>query len=83
MTIQEAYNKGLDDAEAKVIEILEQILKGETAETFANPRLQTLSVVVWERSQYFLGLAKRNNNVGKHFRKQVVAQQESIDLSKV
>ncbi len=82
MTIQDAYNKGLDDAENKVIEILDQILQGEVAESFANPKLQALSNVVWERSQYFRNLAQRNNNVGKHFKKLVAAQQESIDLSK-
>jgi hypothetical protein len=82
MTIQEAYNKGLDDAEAKVSAALQQILFGEDSEPFPNVVLDALCLVVKERSDYYVGLSKRNNNVGKFFRKSVAAQTERIDNSR-
>lgn len=79
MTIQEAYNKGLDDAENAVINVLRNILlEGQIIE-FANPKLAGICEVVKLRSDYYLGLSKRNNNVGKTFRKLVAQQVETID----
>lgn len=40
MTINEAYNKGLDDAEAKVLEILPKAVMGIDEGVFANPALE-------------------------------------------
>ena len=40
MTIQEAYNKGLDDAEAAAIAKLTNALKNVEDEPFANPALE-------------------------------------------
>lgn len=42
MTINEAYNKGLDDAENRVIEQFNKIINGESVDAFANPKLEEL-----------------------------------------
>lgn len=83
MTIQEAYIKGLDDAENKVIEILERVIRGEDVEIFPNPKLEELRKVVKARSDYYISLAKRNNNIGKTFRKRIAEELENIDKSKI
>lgn len=79
MTIQQAYIKGLDDAEDNVVRIFVQILRGEEPDSFPNPTLQGLADVLRERSDYYSGLAKRNNNIGKVFRKREALQLEAID----
>ena len=40
MTINEAYVKGLDDAENRVIETINKYIKNDSYETFQNPNLQ-------------------------------------------
>lgn len=82
MTIQEAYVKGLDDAEANVMRVIEQILKGENVDVVQNPKLKTLVDIVQIRSDYYRSLSVRNNNIGKIFRKRVKEQAEIIDKSK-
>ncbi len=52
MTIQEAYNKGLDDAENVVINKLTQMILGNMPEEFPNPKLQALMSILTERSEY-------------------------------
>lgn len=42
MNIQEAYNKGLGDAEAIVIEKFNNVLNGVDAGPFANPELEVI-----------------------------------------
>lgn len=79
MTIQDAYNKGLDDAETRVVEILEKIIRGEDSDFFQNPLLDAIRRIVKTRSDYYLGLAKRNNNIGKTFRKRAAEEVETID----
>lgn len=79
MTIQEAYNKGLDDAETRVAEIFEKVIRGEDSDFFQNPFLDVLRQIVKSRSDYYLSLAKRNNNIGKTFRKRAASELETID----
>lgn len=40
ITIHEAYNKGLNDAEDAVIQKVQDILEGKMTPPFANPRLE-------------------------------------------
>lgn len=82
MTPQEAYNKGLDDAENSIILGLRDILNGCQSAPVANPELDVLLQVVKARSDYYHSLAKRNNNIGKTFRKRIQEQSEIIDNSK-
>lgn len=86
MTLQEAYNKGLDDAENNIIVLFERILKNEEGKdqiTFPNPKLESLKTVINRRSDYYYSLAKRNNNIGKTFRNKIKEENEIIDNSKI
>lgn len=78
MNIQEAYNKGLTDAENNIILGLKSILKGESY-TFQNPTLQEIMELVKSRSDYHHDMAARNNNVGKGFKKKIKEDNEAID----
>ena len=82
MNIQEAYNKGLTDAEQQVISKLLKLLDGEEYQPFANPKLNDLIEIVEIRSTYYRELADRNNNVGKGFKKKVAEQKEILDKVK-
>lgn len=42
MTLQDAYNKGLDDAEAQVIKKLLAVLDGGDDGNFANPEMEAI-----------------------------------------
>lgn len=85
MTLQEAYNKGLDDAEARIIAVLVDILKNGNVSNhvFPNPKLECLKQVIERRSDYYHSLAKRNNNIGKTFRKKIKEENELIDNSNI
>lgn len=86
MTLQEAYNNGLDDAENNIIVLFERILKNEEGKdqiTFLNPKLESLKTVINRRSDYYYSLAKRNNNIGKTFRNKIKEENEIIDNSKI
>lgn len=76
---QAAYNKGLDDAENNFINKFIAIMNGEDDGTpFNNPRLEALRKVIQERTDYFLEMAKRTNNVGVGFRSRIEEQKEKI-----
>jgi hypothetical protein len=79
MTIQEAYNKGLDDAENNVIENLIGLLNEQTDTHFLNPRLEIVRNIIKIRSDYYHSLAERSNNIGKTFKKRVIEQKEELD----
>lgn len=78
MTLQEAYNKGLDDAEGNVLRILTQIVLGLDVEPFMNPKLQAIAKVLEERSEYYRLYSERRNNAGKHFKRKVIEQMETL-----
>ena len=74
MSPQEAYNKGLDDAELNIINNLKSLLNDEVDTSFPNPELEKVRIVIKERSNYYHELAKRKNTVGKSFTKKVAEQ---------
>jgi hypothetical protein len=79
MTPQQAYLKGLDDAENNFIKKFIAIMNGEDDDTpFANPKLETLRRVIQERTDYFLDMSTRTNNVGVGFRSRIEEQKEKI-----
>jgi hypothetical protein len=78
MTIQEAYNKGLDDAENVVIDKLTQMILGNIPEEFPNPKLQALMSILTERSEYYRKNADRRNNLGKHFKRKVAEHVQTL-----
>lgn len=80
MTLQEAYNKGLDDAELAIVAKLTEILKNKrSTETFPNPKLDAVRQVIKVRSDYYHNLANRNNNIGKSFKKRILDENEILD----
>ena len=82
MNAQEAYNKGLDDAEGQIIAKLITILEKGDIDPFQNPKLNEVVGIVKLRSDYYTGMAERNNNVGKGFKKKVEAEQITLDKVK-
>lgn len=81
MNIQEAYNKGLSDAEEAIIEVFSAVVRGEdTDHEFPSPKLNAVFKVLKTRSDYFVGHSRRNNNMGKHFTKIFNKEVESIDI---
>lgn len=78
MTNQEAYNIGLTDAENNAIDIFKKILIGEDVGEFANPEMNKIREVIKIRSDYYLDLATRNNNIGKSFKKRVQEEREIL-----
>lgn len=81
--IQLAYNKGLDDAENRIIDNLVNLLNDPNYELpFPNPRLEIVRHVIKDRSDYYHDLASRNNNTGKAFRKKVAFQKETLEKIK-
>lgn len=79
MTANEAYNKGLDDAESEVIAKLINVLESKDFVPFQNPKLNEVLGVVKLRSDYYTELATRNNNMGKGFKKKVIEEQNILD----
>lgn len=80
MNIQEAYNKGLTDAENNVIQILRQALIQEEHQPFANPELNKILDVIKTRSDYYRSFAKRANNIGISFRKRLKNEHEILGV---
>ena len=46
MNIQEAYNKGLDDAENQVMDKFKKTINEEYCDPFANPKMEELRLIV-------------------------------------
>ena len=78
MTPQEAYNKGLDDAENRIIDNLKQLLNDQVDSPFPNPELEKVRLIIKDRSDYYHHLAERNNNIGKSFVKKLQEQREIL-----
>jgi hypothetical protein len=76
---QQAYIRGLDDAEKNVINILTQTILGED-DAFPNPELEKVRQVIKKRSDYYRSLAFRNNNTGGSFRKAIKEEHDSLGL---
>lgn len=80
MTPQETYNKGLDDAENNVIETFKNILMGKEAPPFPNPELEKVRKAVQGRTDYYLDMSRRDNNIGKGFRNKIEEEQEILGI---
>lgn len=80
MTIQEAYNKGLDDAEATMIVVLDQLIRNEYGAKFNNPELEKRRKALRTQLKWMHGLAgKKRSNVGKFALEEI---KKSLDLLK-
>lgn len=83
MNIQEAYNKGLDDAENRIIDNLINLLNDKDYDVpFLNPKMEIVRQVIKDRSDYYHYLGKRLNNVGYSFRKKIASQKETLEKAK-
>lgn len=80
MNIQEAYNKGLSDAENQVIDIFRKALLEQEHDQFANPEMNKLLEVMKRRSDYYRRLGIRNNNIGKTFRKLIKEEHDILGV---
>jgi hypothetical protein len=80
MTPQEAYNKGLTDAEDRIIDNLINLLNDPNHDVpFPNPKLEIVRHIIKDRSDYYHNLAKRINNMGGSFRKKLKQQKDILD----
>jgi hypothetical protein len=78
--IQSAYNKGLSDAEDRIIDNLINLLNDSNHDVpFPNPKLEIVRHIIKDRSDYYHNLAKRINNMGGSFRKKIAQQKETLD----
>lgn len=81
MTIQEAYNKGLDDAENRVIENFINLLNDKEYDVaFPNPKLEVVRKVIKERSDYYFKMAEGKHGVALGFQKKI--QNNKLELEK-
>lgn len=81
MSPQEAYVKGLNDAENAFIDKFIKIMNGEDdGSPFLNPRLQSLREIIQERTDYFHEISQRENNVGVGFRNRLNDQKERLTV---
>lgn len=84
MTPQEAYNKGLTDAEDRIIDNLINLLNDPTHDVpFLNPKLEIVRHIIKDRSDYYHNLAKRINNMGNSFKKKLAQQKDYLDKSQI
>lgn len=83
MTIQEAYNKGLDDAEASIIKELSSLIKTNSMNELNNPKLKELQAVLSEWSDYFHTQGRLLTTVGKRHSKMLKRQIEHLDNSQI
>lgn len=80
MNLNEAYCKGLSDAEDRIIDNLINLLNDPTHDVpFPNPKLEIVRHIIKDRSDYYHDLARRNNNMGKSFKKKLAQQKEYLD----
>jgi hypothetical protein len=81
MTIQEAYVKGLNDAENRVIENFINLLNEKEYDVaFPNPKLEIVRKVIKERSDYFFKMAEGKHGVALGFQKKI--QNNKLELEK-
>lgn len=79
MTIQDAYNKGLDDAENLIIKQISSLVRENSMEELQNPKLKVLQSILSEWSDYFHKQSKLLTAVGKKHKKMLVRQIEQLD----
>ncbi len=83
MTPQDAYLKGLTDAENRIIDNLINLLNDPNHDVpFPNPKLEIVRHIIKDRCDYYHNLAKRNNNMGKSFKKKLKEQKEYLEKTR-
>ena len=81
MTIQEAYVKGLNDAEKRIIENFINLLNDKEYDVaFPNPKLEIVRKVIKERSDYFFKMADGKHGIALGFQKKL--QNNKLELEK-
>jgi hypothetical protein len=81
MDLQTAYNKGLDDAENRIIDNFINLLNDKEYDTpFPNPRLEIVRKVIKERSDYFFKMSEGKHGVALGFQKKI--QNNKLELEK-
>ena len=67
MNIQEAYNKGLSDAEQPIIETFKDLLTGGKGNPLSNPELEKIRKALIIQLKWLHNIAaKKASNVGKY-----------------
>jgi len=80
MTLNDAYIKGLDDAEAITIKILTQLVNNEPLDKYNNPKLEALKKALKIQLDYVNGLANnKKSNVGKYAKKELDKSRTLLD----
>ena len=83
MNLNEAYCKGLTDAENQIIDNLINLLNDPNYDNpFPNPRLEIVRQIIKDRSDYYHNLAKRRNNIGWTFTDKLKEQKEILEKAK-
>lgn len=79
MTPQEAYNKGLDDAEANIIKQIASLIRNNQMEELHNPKLKELQSILSEWSDYFHTQGKSLSMIGKRHKKMLDKHIQILD----
>ena len=83
MTIQEAYVKGLNDAENRIIENFINLLNDEEYNIeFPNPKLEIVRKVIKERSDYFFKMADGKHGIALGFQKKLKNNKLELEKAK-
>lgn len=83
MNLNDAYCKGLTDAEDRIIDNLINLLNDPNHDVpFLNPKLEIVRHIVKDRSDYYHNLAKRINNMGGSFKKKLKEQKEYLEKAR-
>jgi len=78
MTIQDAYNKGLTDAEENIIRELKKAINGEQMQPFQNPELEKVAQIIQEWSDYCYKQSKKLTTFGKYHNKMLKRQRDVL-----
>lgn len=81
MTIQEAYIRGLNDAEEITIKIMTQLIYDQPLDSYNNPKLEALKNALRIQLNYVNGLANnKKSNIAKYARKELKNGQDLVDI---
>ena len=83
MTIQEAYNKGLDDAENAIIKELSSLVRTNKMNDLQNPKLKELHLILSEWSDYFHTQGTLLTMTGKKHNRMLKRQIEQLDNNQI
>jgi hypothetical protein len=83
MTIHEAYNKGLDDAENAIIKELSSLVRTNKMNDLQNPKLKELQSILSEWSDYFHTQGTSLTMTGKKHNRMLKRQMEQLDNNQI